>query len=69
MIRVEVHEYCSECSDFDASIIKPEKIEVYGKDGDYEIVKSDTIIRCKHSRRCETIKRYLEKQLMKGDNK
>ena len=69
MIRVDVHEYCAECSDFEAAVTKPEKLEVLGMNGEFEILKSDTVIRCRYSRRCETIKRYLEKQLMKRDGK
>ena len=69
MIRVDVKEYCESCCDFDADVTKPEKIEIYNIDGVRDIVMSDTIIRCSHSRRCEAIKRYLDRQLNKGDSK
>lgn len=69
MIRVDVKGYCEWCCDFEADVTKPEKIEIHSNDGNSDVVMSDTIIRCRHARRCETIKRYLDRQLNKGDNK
>ena len=55
MIRVEVEDYCSECMDFEPDVKKPQKMD--------EIIISDTVIRCKNRKRCEYIKRYLERKV------
>ena len=63
MIRVDVQPYCSECCDFDPDITKPVKLFLDGTFmGDSAIARTDTIIRCRHAKRCEAIKRYLEHQ-------
>lgn len=59
-IRLEVQPYCSECCDFEADVIKPEKTVRY--DEEHFLVhthQTDTIVRCKNAKRCEAIKRYL----------
>lgn len=63
-IRLEVQPYCESCCDFEVDIIKPEKVTVYGADGpqDIAVYHTDTIIRCRYNKRCEAIKRYLEKR-------
>lgn len=51
MIELSVKDYCQECPDFDAKVT----------------VKHDennsicTTVTCKHAKRCEGIKRYLER--------
>lgn len=63
MIRVDVQPYCSECCDFDPDITKPVRLYRDGTFmGDSDIARTDTIIRCRHAKRCEGIKRYLEHQ-------
>ena len=58
MIRVEVEDYCSECLDFQPDVEKPQKIYAYMD----EITVTDTIIRCENRKRCEHIRRYLERK-------
>lgn len=60
MIELSVKEYCQECPDFDAKVtVKYDEIP------DDRICKTTKIIcttvTCKHAKRCEGIKRYLEK--------
>lgn len=63
MINLDIKEYCHSCCDFEPDVEKPVKNEVYSSDiGQFVIAQTDTIIHCKHARRCESIKRYLEKQ-------
>lgn len=59
MIRVEVEDYCSECMDFEPDVEKPQKMYAYMN----EIMISDTVIRCENRKRCEHIKRYLERKV------
>lgn len=64
MIRVEVEGYCQKCMDFVPDVTPPARAI---SDVDGEVVyQSDTIIQCKHRRRCAAITRYLEHQI-KGD--
>lgn len=58
MIRVEVEKYCSECMDFEPDVEKPQKMYAYMD----EITITDTVIRCEHRKRCEHIRRYLERK-------
>ena len=60
-IVLQVKDYCSHCLDFEADVVKPEKIYT----GDYALEYTDTIVRCEYAKRCENIKRYLEKQSSK----
>ena len=64
MIRIEVQPYCDACCDFDPDVKKPEKM--FYNDGAF--FQSDTIIRCKNAKRCESIKRYLDSQTKKEDS-
>lgn len=57
MIVLEVQNYCHSCSDFEPDVDKPEK---YYANGD-EIIMTDTVVRCKYCKRCENLKRYLER--------
>lgn len=51
MIELSVKDYCQECPDFDA------KVNVK-----YDENKTiHTTVTCKHAKRCEGIKRYLER--------
>ena len=51
MIELSVKEYCQECPDFDAKVTVKydENKNIY------------TTVTCKHAKRCEGIKRYLER--------
>ena len=59
MIRVEVEDYCQSCMDFSPDVTKP----VRSLTETSNTVQTDTIIRCTHKKRCESIKRYLEQQM------
>jgi hypothetical protein len=64
-IDLTVEEYCSDCYDFEAEVIKPERLlQCTGKSA-VVVRQTDTIIRCKYARRCENLRRYLEKQMSK----
>lgn len=58
MIKLDVEEYCQECLDFCPDVIKPERVIAPGTDACY----TDTIIKCKHRKRCSSIMRFLENQ-------
>lgn len=62
MIRIEVEEYCHACMDFTPDVTPP----VRSFSDDMTVEQTDTIVRCKHHRRCYAITRYLEQQ-MKGE--
>lgn len=66
MIRIEVQEYCSECCDFEPDVTRPVKMVGYTPFTDVTdvmgITQTDTIVRCKYAKRCENIKRYLERR-------
>ena len=62
MIRLDISEYCNDCCDFEPDVTKPVRTALYSDDENKNIVQSDTIVRCKHAKRCESIKRYLERQ-------
>ena len=61
MIKLEIPDYCQDCKEFEPDVAKHSSI----KDGfmtiPYEI--TDTTITCKHQQRCETIKKYLEREM------
>lgn len=64
MIRLEVEEYCQDCLDFLPDVKKPTRYEdFYGED----TVIGDTYVRCSNRKRCDAIKRFLEKRLDGGD--
>lgn len=64
MIELSVKDYCQECPDFDT------KVTIKDEDGDaivdeFGVVSRKKVIHttvtCKHAKRCEGIKRYLER--------
>ena len=63
MIKLEVEPYCEACLISDPDIEKPQKT-YYGCD---LVSISDTIIRCSYRNRCAGIKRYLEREMQKGE--
>ena len=62
MIRVAVEDYCQSCMEFSPDVTPPQRS--FSENG--AVKQTDTIIQCKHRKRCETIKRYLDMQ-MKGE--
>ena len=63
MIRIEVQEYCSECCDFEPDVTRPVKMVGYTPFTDVTgVAQTDTIVICKYAKRCENIKRYLERR-------
>lgn len=62
MIRLDISEYCNDCCDFNPDVTKPERLLIRADDTDAINAQSDTIVRCKYAKRCESIKRYLERQ-------
>lgn len=58
MIRVDVEDYCQLCLDFIPDVTYPARSLLDNK----TVIQSDTVIHCKHRRRCETIKKFLERQ-------
>ena len=65
MIVVDVQPYCNNCLDFEPDVEKPEK--VYDGTGD-PIYITDTVITCTKRKRCENIRKYIEREL-KGEKK
>lgn len=61
-IRVDVRDYCAECCDFEADVMKPERSTLILDGRKTMVMQTDTIVRCKYRNRCEAIKRFLEKQ-------
>lgn len=66
-IKLEVQQYCSECLDFTPDVTKPERSKLYSYDGEVHTIQTDTLVRCSYAKRCENIRRYLEK-IERGDN-
>ena len=65
-IVLQVKEYCSHCLDFEPDVVKPEKITGYTTEATPAwSYQTDTIVRCEYAKRCENIRRYLEKQSSK----
>lgn len=63
MITLDVKPYCQSCLDFEPDVEKPEKLYGESPNGEsIEYIISDTVIRCRYRKRCEAIKRYLDKQ-------
>ena len=54
MIELCVMGYCHNCPEFEADVTKM-NFEVYAN-----VVRYDSVIRCKNRERCEAIKRYLK---------
>ena len=64
MIVLDVKSYCSDCLSFEPDVESP--VRYYA---DFEVVsQSDTIVRCKHRRRCDAMVRYLERHPTKGES-
>ena len=63
MIKVDVEEYCQQCLDFTPDVLRPERIVQETLKGNRTEIYSDTIIQCKHRKRCAGITRYLEHQV------
>lgn len=59
MIRVVVEDYCQLCLDFIPDVTYPARSLL----DNGIVIQSDTTIHCKHRRRCETIKKFLERQM------
>ena len=62
MIRINVEDYCQSWMEFSPDITPP--VRSFSENG--AVKQTDTIIQCKHRKRCETITRYLVQQ-MKGE--
>lgn len=59
MIKLDVEPYCCDCCEFDPDVTKAfNRFDAI----DGKVVRTDTIVSCSHAKRCETIKRYLERQ-------
>lgn len=63
MIVLDIQPYCQDCLVFDPDVERPQK--VYSLDE--ELIISDTVIRCSRRKTCAGIKRYLEKEILKGE--
>lgn len=63
MIVLDIQPYCQDCLVFDPDVERPQK--VYNLDE--ELIISDTVVRCSRRRTCAGIKRYLEKEVLKGE--
>ena len=61
MIRLDISDYCNDCYDFAPDVSKPERVLLSTFNDDKTYVQSDTIVRCCYAKRCESIKRYLER--------
>lgn len=62
MIKLEVEPYCQQCLDFTPDVTRPERMVSEDLKGKRHEIYSDTIVHCKHRKRCASIKRYLELQ-------
>ena len=63
MIKLEVEPYCEDCLIFDAEV---EHARKHYFEGDFVKI-SDTVVRCSRRCICAGIKKYLEKELSKGE--
>lgn len=62
MIRLDISGYCSDCCDFEPDVTKPTRSTFATDLNKITTIQSDTIVRCRYAKRCESIKRYLERQ-------
>lgn len=62
MIRVDVQDYCQACCEFEADVENSTLLYALNEVVD----QTDTIIRCEHRRRCETIKHHIEQEKEKS---
>ena len=58
-IRLDVADYCQECTDFRAEVKNAEKM--YAGINDY--ILTNTVITCKDKDRCKNLARYLETRM------
>lgn len=63
MIELNVKEYCHDCLSFEADVEPPQRL--FGDNGC--MFQTNTLVSCKYRRRCESIKRYLERACENGD--
>ena len=63
MIKLDIQPYCEDCQIFEADVDEP--IKMHSSNG--EIILTDTVIRCTKRNLCHGLKRYLEKELQKGE--
>lgn len=67
MIELKVEEYCHDCPDFEADVLKHGDTKgYYDFSGELVVTPSYTIVYCAHANRCRAVKRYLEKK-QKGE--
>lgn len=70
-IKLEIQPYCENCTIFDADVDRPRKLYKYETGAtiydQYEVLQTDTIIRCEHRNTCAGLMRYLEKERQKGE--
>ena len=65
MIRLVVEDYCHECRTFEAEVHGPSRyVDASGND----VIQTNTVVMCANHKRCESIKRYVEKQLKEKGN-
>ena len=65
-IKLEVQPYCEDCPIFEADVEQAKKI--YGDDRRFDdFYITDTYVRCSRRSLCAGLKRYLEKELQKGE--
>ena len=70
MIELKVEEYCHDCPDFEADVIKSK--ESYENRYNPMTMQTEehvfvrTTVHCAHANRCRAVKRYLEKK-QKGE--
>lgn len=60
MIKLDVEDYCHNCNEFEPDVHR-EHLYFAGKD------KLETVVRCEHRIRCESIKNYLEGKIRSND--
>lgn len=69
MIKLEVQPYCEDCLVFEPDVEHPHKFYTVGATiiDPYKVNLTDTVIRCTKRNTCAGIKRYLEKEMQKGE--
>lgn len=61
MITLEVEEYCQNCPEFEAHVVKSHTIAIERRIMEEQANK--TVVECKHSARCEAIMKYVRETL------
>ena len=64
MIRLELKDYCHDCVGFEADVEGPTKLYTMGD----VVVQSDTVVRCKHRKRCAHIVKYVMEGYKEKEN-